>query len=255
MKRFLCIMLVLSLLVGLCGCKKKESKIEGRGFDTPEEAVLAYMEALKSCDISRILSTFSVETFVDNCNMKGTYEAINGYTPRTLRPLVNTDECTRDINLIHRQMHIADGLRNMYLTVVLDGWEDTSSFRPGEDSEYEDINELISDMENTDWIGLLAELNVDTANIHKPEEVIDDYNDSLADKIEKLRASRREIISCDDITERVVDVTIDGVDYYLCMEVTCYDGRWYNSDQENNVVTMIISDFGGHGGLARRVQE
>lgn len=262
MKRLMCIILLLGLLAGLSGCKQTEVKIEGNGFDTPEEAVLAFMEALKKGDVTGILSTFAVETFVDNCDMKVVFEGLKSYTPTSFLPLLNTDEYTRDINLIYRQKKITDNLINMYLTVVLDGWEDAASdyLRPVKDSEYADINELISDMESTDWMGLLAELNVDAANVYRPEEALaykpeekfDNINKGIADKIEESISRRRAYFGCDDSTVRVVDVTIDGVDYFLCMEVACYDGRWYNVNQ-GDIVTSIVMGSSRTGGLIERL--
>lgn len=254
MKRFFCIFLMLSFLVGLCGCKQTEPKIEGSGFETPEEAVLAFLEALKKGDVSQILSTFAVETYVENYNTKMQFEELNCYIQQSSLPLLNTDEYSHDINLLYRQKTIAQELTNLYLTVVLDGWEDGNGdfIRPGEAAAYSSIDELLSDMENTDWMSLIAELNVDAANIYTPEEIFDDLDKSVADKIEEIIAKIQERLGCDDSTVRFADITIGGVDYYLCMHVACYNDRWYNTNQ-GSIVTTIITGSNSTGGLVRRL--
>lgn len=41
-------------------------KVEGKGFDTPEEAILAYAQALKNEDLEELLQTCAVESYCDN---------------------------------------------------------------------------------------------------------------------------------------------------------------------------------------------
>lgn len=42
------------------------AKIEGAGYDSPEEAAAAYVEALKEQNLDKMISTFAVESFCDN---------------------------------------------------------------------------------------------------------------------------------------------------------------------------------------------
>ena len=63
MKKILTFLLALALCAGLCACGA--GKVEGRGYGSPEEAVLAYAEALQAGDVKKILKTFAIETYVE----------------------------------------------------------------------------------------------------------------------------------------------------------------------------------------------
>lgn len=43
-----------------------EFMCEGAGFDSPYDAVQSYIDALNAGDVSAMLSTFAIETYVDN---------------------------------------------------------------------------------------------------------------------------------------------------------------------------------------------
>ena len=43
-----------------------DGRMEGSGFASPEDAVTAYLEAMKAGDLSGMLSTFAIETYIQN---------------------------------------------------------------------------------------------------------------------------------------------------------------------------------------------
>ena len=40
-------------------------RFEGEGYESPEEAVAAYLEAMRNGDVAGMLSTFAIETYVE----------------------------------------------------------------------------------------------------------------------------------------------------------------------------------------------
>ena len=52
-------------------------RLEGKGFASAEEAVAAYLQAMKENDVAGMLSTFAIETYVDNLDARA-YLARNG---------------------------------------------------------------------------------------------------------------------------------------------------------------------------------
>ena len=55
--------------------------LEGPGFDSPKEAVTAYLEALKNGDARGMLSTFAIETYVSEMDAQAELERYGAFIP------------------------------------------------------------------------------------------------------------------------------------------------------------------------------
>ena len=91
------LLLVLCLMLPLCACGKKAS-IEGKGYDTPEEAIVAYAEAIKTGDLSKLMATHAVETYVDRYDLEENIERNHVYSYLLDCPMPNDDAYSRDMN-------------------------------------------------------------------------------------------------------------------------------------------------------------
>ena len=63
-KLLICLLALMLAAIPALGEGTETGAIEGPGFDSPEEAVSAYLEALKNGDAAGMLSTFAIETYV-----------------------------------------------------------------------------------------------------------------------------------------------------------------------------------------------
>ena len=54
---------------------------ECEGFDTPEEAITAFCEALKEYDFEKALSTFALESYCENYDYAGFIERLRAFQP------------------------------------------------------------------------------------------------------------------------------------------------------------------------------
>ncbi|MBP5763128.1 MAG: hypothetical protein J6W48_09170, partial [Lachnospiraceae bacterium] len=81
--------LLIGLIIGVCATAAivlvltkmkdgfgKTAKLEGDGYETPEEAVTAYAEYLQAGDFDGILSTFAMESFEENYSVEEFYDRI-----------------------------------------------------------------------------------------------------------------------------------------------------------------------------------
>ena len=59
----------------------KKTKMEGAGYKTPEDAVMAYAEYLKNGDMEGMISTFAVESYVEHFDMRAHLEYYDSYFP------------------------------------------------------------------------------------------------------------------------------------------------------------------------------
>ena len=86
---------------GKCGTKILQNdlssgKLEGPGFDTPEEALACYMEGLKNLDFEQMLSAFAWETQAEHYSIDMFFNRVKphttkdacfrGFSPRTSFP-------------------------------------------------------------------------------------------------------------------------------------------------------------------------
>lgn len=82
-KRILCVLAGAALLAVTPVCsldaesaaeETLETKMEGDGFDTPEEALTAYIEAFKKMDMNGMISVYAMESFLENLDLEALVE-------------------------------------------------------------------------------------------------------------------------------------------------------------------------------------
>lgn len=241
MKKAMTIVLVVCIIAMLCGCEKDPAKVEGSGFDSAEKAVLAYAEALKTGDVSAVLSTFAVETYVENYDMEEYLEYIRCYMYAGPTAIDSADTYTRDLNLINRQYQISKNLTNMYLTVGK--LENFTVPIPFNGDPYGDASDLMDDLVIDDWMEMLAEMEI--GDVLEAEDFSDLGGiDGLEDALDR----QADYFNCDELVSLAVEVEIDGEDYYLCVDVACYDGTWYNCTPMG-MLSMLMGAEALCGGL------
>lgn len=205
---------------------------EGAGFSTPEEAVTAYLEAMKAGDVEEMVSTFAVESYVDHfdivtmINQMGAY--IFNVNSNDLR-LDTIDNYTRSLNIGKRIGSIYNALICQYMYIAngeaLERYSGMTHRIPSED--FSSGEEIVSFLMDPNWsknLAMLDILNVENAEIkfsHKPcfdrEERFIEYQESAHEKY-----------GCQEIAEIVAEFEIGGENYYLIMELANYGGEWYN---------------------------
>ena len=53
--------------------------VEGKGYDSAEEAVIAYAEYLKDGDMDGVISTFAMESLFEDYDIKENFKYTNAY--------------------------------------------------------------------------------------------------------------------------------------------------------------------------------
>ena len=229
MKKLVCILLVICTLFSLCGCSKDKKEtaasgtIEGKGYKSPEKAILAYAESLQSGDVKKILSTFAIETYVDKMDMGAYLSATAAYSVST--GLVSSDDYSREIRLVQRQYQITQQLGYMYINHTEAGFPEKLQpipVPPAKSSEYGTIDAFIEDMTVEDWDEILEEMEI--GDVRTDADLIrDNLTAAYYDNLDRRAAQ----YGCDEIVPLAIEITLDGVDCYLCADVACYGGKWY----------------------------
>ena len=236
MKKLIALILsaVLCLSLGACG----SSKVEGRGYKSPEDALLAYADALKAGDVSKILSTFAVETYVENYNLEEYLNLTHVYNIGT-GVLENDTPFARDLNLSRRQSGIVSNLYYMYVYMSQgDGYLPAIYIT----NDHADAEDFLDDFVIDDWMEILSEMEYDDDFTY-----LDDvFEDELVDVAEDHLDDSCDLYGCDEIVSLGLEIELDGADYLLCMDVACYDGKWYNLSPVGSIGTWLgISALSG----------
>lgn len=88
---------------------------EGSGFDSPEEAVTAYLEAMQEGDVQGMLSTFAIETYVDNVDAQTYLTRMGAFVPDDQEGVPLSNAYAREIAISRRYAGLADQLYMQYL--------------------------------------------------------------------------------------------------------------------------------------------
>lgn len=199
-------------------------RLEGEGFASAEEAVTAYLQAMKENDVAGMLSTFAIETYVDNLDARA-YLARNGtFGSSSQAALAATDPYMRQIAVASRYADLADGFWYQYITAA---W-------PEEYGEYESsralllsdnaaVEEFLSLMDAAEFSTFLQEM--DLTGFVSPATFSEYYQ--IPGNM-KVIASMAEAYGCDELADVVACVESGGEEYYQFMYCARYGNLWYN---------------------------
>lgn len=226
------------IFVGVSGIFVTESEprtVEGEGYDSPKEAALAYVEALKEGDVEKMISTFAVESYVANMDLEGWIEKAGGYSS-TLQPgFWSIDDYTESVNILRRKNQLVNGIYYQYMMLSELGFEDEAFTYPisvqrmeaGEYEEFDSVEEFYDALMDPDWMEKLSEMEI--GDVLTAEDLEDELGENFFSEHNKAYNERTfEILNADDYAMLAVEIELDGEEYYQCLNMICYDGKWYN---------------------------
>ena len=220
----------------------KNGKLEGPGFDSPQAAVKAYVEAFNRGDLPGMIATFAIETYMDNVDTQAYVERLKSaiYTIAETIPIGN--EYFRNVKVAKRYGSIADALYYQYLFHnTPEAYAKLADGKPLYGSELGEITDYIaamSDVPMTGWFG-----KIELVQFLEPGDLHDLYwNETNQKNISKLRVA----LGCDELAEAPVLLNIDGEEYLLCMQCARYGDRWFNNNLIGNVSNLLgLSTYTG----------
>ncbi|MBO4883641.1 MAG: hypothetical protein J5570_09080 [Lachnospiraceae bacterium] len=218
----------------------KTAKLEGTGYDTPEEAVTAYVEYLKAGDYNGIISTFAMESFEENYSVEEFYDRIRAFTPaiatggQQLVMLGNDSALTTSVNLENRRAYISSNVfRQMIVPMAaqVDDEELESTFMSGITFVISDDDDLETVME---FLGSDPGFeNIEIGDFLDDSDFDFDYKSGL-----KEYNKYKEKAWGGDIENICMKLEIGRDDYIIFMTCVCYDDKWY------------IAEFGNYFSMA-----
>ena len=122
-------------------------RTEGSGYDTPEEAVSAYVEGLCSNDVEAMMKACAVESYAENYNLESFVERLNALPGSiSLLYLPDTGELSEGINTGHRKGELYDMIKGQYLTLTSAKIMSAGGKTIPITDEYDNASELLQDM-------------------------------------------------------------------------------------------------------------
>lgn len=266
---------MLSIVVELCGeereisldksmqwFERSDASLEGMGFDSPEEAVEAYVIAFNNGDAASMLSTFAIETYVDNFDTQKFIERIRAVSLEDSLFLPSANDYIRGIQIAYRYGSLAKNLFYQYLQYNTP--EEYADLANGyriflnEDGAAEAFVNAMSDVPMEKWLGkieLTRFLSVEELAeiIHNDQLSENYYNESNQNNIQRVA----DYYGCDELVDVPVLLKIDGTDYLLFMQCVRYGDTWYNLSLGRNVYALsgIGTFMGGLIPLKNLIEE
>lgn len=215
-------------------------KAEGEGYDSPEDAAEAYLMALKDADLNRMLSTFAVESYVENLDYEALLNRMKTYNPSYEHvEMPSANAFMKALNLEKRRSNITTNIMQQYLILC------------GSDFDFNEIVRLEDEAAVSAFVAQMSGALDDTKlssiellGFAPPEELSEHYMQETNQETMKSQAKpygSEQISSCAAVFE------MDGVLHMLCLDAILYEDKWYVFQFQGNIGALIgiASDMQG----------
>ena len=199
----------------LSGERSQESGQVERGFDTPEEAIIAYLEGLRDSNMDKMLSAFAIEVYIENFDFESQVDRLGAHMLHMDVGLPNANEFATSVNVERRRGKIVEQiyLHNfVFADIYLDGRpeivEDASTFT----REFEaDLNR--PNFQTLEVLGFIP-----------PEAFNEIY---LDERNQENLARWARVLGVDELANLAVVFQLDGQRSILFAELGSYNGQWF----------------------------
>ena len=209
-------------------------RFEGEGYESPEEAVVAYLEALKKGDVEGMLATFAIETYVAEMDAQADLARMGSFQPGYGMRLPLGGDYQRQVAVAVRYGELANSLAYQWILYSWpDGYEEFGGVvvRLLEDGA---VEAFLAGLAKNDaaarWQGM------EVVEFVGPAELSDMY---LDERNQQNIARQAAIYGCDEIVSVVAKLDIGGEEWYQCMDVARYGGKWYNLLFSGNIGALM----------------
>ncbi|WP_313182133.1 hypothetical protein [Lacrimispora sp.] len=223
---------------------------EQAGFVSPQSAVKAYLEGLKSSDFKRMAETFAEEMHLDDilrqytvlCQLElNTDSYIQLKEDGDAKQFMKKLTFTRGFNIQSRKEEIIRDTVKQYAAVynINEGYFKKSTLLLDEDISDENISSKIME--------LLDQLDLSSMKIlgHiPPEELSEEYGSNGRMDI---RAQHTKVCGADNVESCVAIFELEGNKYCFCFDAVQYKDKWYIRQLGGSISTLldIPSDLAG----------
>ncbi len=235
--------------------------IQGSGFDTPEEAAKAYLEALRDQDFDAMLSAFAVESLAENYDFDYTVERVNAYTLSYDMRFPNSNEFNLQLNIAGRRNAITNQISIQYVQ-----YNAPDALNNGAAVYFEDADARAAFVERFEQstadyvfadlavIGTMSSLDLSDEQQEAllnslPDDLRDDAEDILENMLDLYTSDTNQQniekqvkaygVDLDDVANVIITFEAHGETWVFCPQVIRYDGKWYIQTMTGNVSNLL----------------
>ncbi len=208
--------------------KPTETIFEMEGFDSPQLAAKAYLEGFKAYEPDQMISTFSIESYVDHYDLQESLEHVQAYVfmhQEFILPAVN--DFSRNFNIQSRKEQITRDIAGQYaaLHIINEGYFGNSDLLKNEDTSDESISSEQIDLSSMKILGYVP-----------PEELSEEYD---TDSLLNTKAQQTKVCGADGVESSVVIFEYNGNKYCFCFDAVQYENKWYIRRLGGDISTLL----------------
>ena len=217
------------IFCGNCGAKLQEVvkhfiRLEGNGFDTPEEAVTYYLEGLKNLDFEQILGAFAWETQAEHFSTETKLRRIMAYFITQRPRMLGDSDFIRTANLYSLLAAQIDAIYSSLELYILQEDHPLTSTSTGSISLEEDVDfEEFKSKFNNGRVEKLAELT--NIRFFTPDEMTDNKF-SMGQNPENY-IKQNAMYGADETVGLPAVADVGDELLYCCPTVARYGEKWY----------------------------
>ena len=212
---------------GNCGARLNQAAsftgmYEGKGFETPEEALTCYMEGFKNLDFSQVLGAFAWETQVERMSFQAFYERLGAYSPASIPRMPSINDFMFSANV--------EGLRTMQVRYLYSAIENyilgdeapNGMTIPFDKDDPDAVPAFLAKFDNGRLEKLAGMTNI---RFLSPDEVTGNLfsNENNREGFKKQTA----YYNADEVVNIVGIADVGNETFACCPTIARYGDRWY----------------------------
>jgi len=235
---FILILLALLTIGGIMPAFSAEFslKTEGEGFDSPEGAIMVYLEGLRDLDLSRMMSAFAVESYVENFNFEAQLNRIRAYSFTSEIKLPNANKFVTALNIESRKASVNNMILCHYIILCEPEFNHTQVSALKEEANVTDFAAKLNTSLNAlkfqtlKITGFVPPASIPGANYSEPRNL-------------EVMARNAGVRGADNLESRIAVFSLDGKEYAFCLDVINYGGKWYISQLGGNIGSLLRVNY------------
>jgi len=236
-----------------------ENKTEGDGFDSPEDAVKAYLEGLRDGDLRRMISAFAIESYVENFKIEPFIVRYAYLTGMDMEP--NANEFVASLNVLNRRGKVTEMIMNQYLFLCGMGYDPSVNRldfnrvwgRPFKDEA--DVSQFAGQFNkylNEPELNTIKITALNMANALDGEDLPGDILENLQNGIEYTA----EFMGANQIVSGTATFSLDEKEFLMYCDAAKYGDKWrlarLGGVRGNLLVSSRIHEDGGTVSLSQK---
>lgn len=203
-------------------------------FDEPADAITAYANGLKDGDLKEMLKTFAAETYLQHTPTSQYYN-VDFASGEALKVWGTSSAELQAAGTPLSQALAAEKVRSYLVERIMDQFSyplyhnSTYYTYDEERAQYMIVAPSEDDM-NTFIAQLPENAPFKDVVIGEAFEVSDKLSKESAEAYKEQMEVQKATFGAEDVKFYYLELTIDGEDYLLGMEIVQYNGKWYNND-------------------------